>query len=175
MGIGRCAVPIRHAAARMARAVALALVLPLAHAPVRAAPLPAWSLGPRPLPGWLQSETDLMVTPEIVQSRWSSLVRLPNSRPSYALSSAPAAAWTNLAYSPVLIDMGPTRLAAAEPQVYVRPQFALGGSSESLRGWLRLAGINAAACMAPVMRMHSSFAGSSNHAKVSLSAHCSVH
>ena len=175
MGIGRCAVPIGHAAARAARAVAAALVLQLPQAPVLAAAEPTWPLAPRPLPGWLQSETDLMVTPEIVQSRWSSLVRLPNSRPSYTLSSAPAAAWTSLAHSPVLIDLGPTRLAAAEPQVYVRPQFALGGSSESLRGWLRLAGINAASCTAPLMKMHSSFAGSSSHAKVSLSAHCSVH
>ena len=127
------------------------------------------------LPGWLRLETSLSVTPEILDTRWSSLVRAPSSVPDYSLASAAPEAWSALSHVPALIDISPTHLAAGEPQTYVRPQFALGASSDSLRSWLRFAGINASACTAPLMKMHSSFAGSSSHAKVSLSARCSLH
>jgi hypothetical protein len=127
------------------------------------------------LPGWLRLETNLSVTPEILDTRWSSLVRAPSSVPDYSLASAAPEAWSTLSHVPALIDISPTHLAAGEPQTYARPQFALGASSDSLRSWLRFAGINASACTAPLMRMHSSFAGSSSHAKVSLSARCSLH
>jgi len=128
------------------------------------------------LAGWLRLETRLSVTPEILDTRWSSLVRGPCSTPDYSLSTAAASAnWGPTIRAPSLIEISPPRPAAAEPQVYVRPQFALGVPSDSLRGWLRFAGLNASACTAPLMKMHSSFAGGSSHAKVSLSARCSIH
>jgi hypothetical protein len=127
-------------------------------------------------PGWVRLETNLNVTAEILDTHWSSLVRAPSSLPDYSLASATqAAAWAEVSRAPTLIDMGTTRLAAGEAQTYVRPQFALGASSDSLRGWLRFAGINASTCTAPLMKMHSSFADSSSHARVSLSARCSLH
>jgi hypothetical protein len=152
---------------------ALALLLALLQMSPRDA---AAAAGDPTATGWLHLETDLSVTPEILDTRWSSLVRAPSSTPDYSLASAaPAAAWSALSHAPTLIDIAPQHLAAGEPQTYVRPQFALGASSDSLRGWLRFAGINASTCTAPLMKMHSSFAGSSSHAKVSLSARCSVH
>jgi len=127
-------------------------------------------------PGWLQLETDLSVNPEVLDTRWSSVVRLPSSAPDYSLASAePLASWSTWSRVPALIEITPNRLAAAEPQVYFRPQFALGGRSESLRSWLRVAGLDATSCMAPLMKMHSSFAGASAHANVSVSARCSFH
>jgi len=135
--------------------------------------------GPDPDPtrsGWLRLETSLSVTAEMLDTRWSSLVRTPSSPPDYSLASPGASvSWSPLSHTPNLIDISPARLAASEPQVYVRPQFALGISSDSLRGWLRSAGLNASTCTAPLMKMHSSFAGSNAHAKVSLSARCSLH
>ena len=87
----------------------------------------------------------------------------------------PVTSWISLSRNPLQIDLGPAHLAAAEPQTYARPQFALGGPSDSLRRWLRQAGIDAGTCVAPLMKMHSSFAGSSARANVSLSARCSLH
>ena len=128
-------------------------------------------------PGWLQLETSLSVTPEILETRWTSLVRLPNARPDYALAAAtPPPAWANAPAIGHFVEMSPSRASARDLQpVYVRPQFVLGNSSDALRGWLRRAGIDATTCTAPLMKMHSAFAGSSTRANVSLSARCSVH
>lgn len=154
---------------RQAPSCALALALLLA-APCRAQG-PAAPL----LPGWPGIETRLNVTAEMLDTRWSSLVRTPSSAPDYSLASqSPATTWSPFRHAPDLIDLTPPVPAAGQSQVYVRPQFALGVSSESLRGLLRFAGVDATACTAPLMRMHSSFAGSTSHAKVSLSARCSI-
>lgn len=166
-----CAPPTVPQSRRWPRgALALALLLGMpAHASERS---PAETA----LPGWARMETRLSLTPEMLESRWTSLVRAPNSAPDYSLATAVAnATWDPIRHAPNLIDITPTRLAAGEPQVYVRPQFALGMSSDSLRSWLQFAGVNASTCTAPLMKMHSSFAGSSSHAKVSLSARCSIH
>ncbi len=128
-------------------------------------------------PGWLQLETSLSVTPEILEARWTSLVRLPSAPPDYALAAAtPPPAWANAPAFGRFVEMSPTGGSTRNLQaVYVRPQFVLGNSSDALRGWLRLAGIDATTCTAPLMRMHSAFAGSATRANVSLSARCSVH
>lgn len=127
-------------------------------------------------PGWLQLETSLRVTPEVLESRWTSLVRRPGARPDYALAPASAPPpWSNVALIGRIVEWSASPPSGRDAQtMYVRPQFALGNSSEALRGWLRRAGIEAATCTAPLMKMHSSFAGSTTRANVSLSARCSV-
>lgn len=128
-------------------------------------------------PSWLQLETDLTVSREMLDTRWSSLVRPPSSAPDYSLAAAQQqlSSWNALSKVPSLIEVSPAHVAASNPQLIVAPQFALGGSSDSLRSWLRFAGIDASHCMAPLMKMHSSFAGSTSHANVSVSARCSLH
>jgi len=127
-------------------------------------------------PGWLQLETGLHVSREALDTRWSSVVRRPASAPDYSLANVERVLpWSSLSKVPVILETSPSHLAASEPQTVYRPQFALGGASESLRSWLRVAGIDASHCLAPLMKMHSSFAGSSQHANVSVSARCSIH
>jgi hypothetical protein len=124
----------------------------------------------------LQLDTDLSFSRESLDTHWSSVVRAPASTPDYSLAAAlPPAEWNRMGQVSSLIEYTPPRMSAANPQVIVRPQFALGGSSDSLRSWLRFAGIEASHCMAPVMKMHSSFAGSTSQANVSVSARCSLH
>jgi len=133
-------------------------------------------------PGWVGLDTDLVVGREVIDSRWSALVRRPDSRPEYSLAGTPhTGSWSRagfggglLSYSPPHVASATTAGAQAAP-VIARPQFALGSSSSELRSWLQFAGIDATGCMAPVMKMHSTFAGSTSHAKVSLSARCSTH
>ncbi len=127
---------------------------------------------------WLQVDTDLAFDPKLLDARWNSLVRTPLPAPDYSLASAVRVApWMGTGGLPVHLETGDsTHLRASEPQAYVRPQFALGGgSSESLRHWVRVAGISATSCTAPLMKMHSGFAGGSTHANVSVSARCSFH
>ena len=129
-----------------------------------------------PTPSWLQLESGLSVDRETLDTRWSSVVRIPSSPPDYSLTSElPRASWNSLNRVPTMIEVAPTHIGASDPQVYLRPQIVLGGSSESLTSLLRDAGINASGCMAPLMRMHSSFAGSTSRASVSVSARCSIH
>jgi hypothetical protein len=136
----------------------------------------AASADPAYAPSWLELDTRLSVSHDALQPHGSSVVRPPDAHGDYSLASAhDLASWRGLTRVPTLIDVVPLPLAASEPQAYYRPQFALGESSESLRSWLRVAGLNASSCMAPLMRMHSSFAGSNAHAKVSISARCRVH
>ncbi len=128
------------------------------------------------LAGWPGIETRLKVTAEMLDTHWTSLVRAPDSAPDYSLAAPAAGArWSPLRRSSDLIEFAPVRPGNGDAQAYVRPQFALGLPSDSLRGWLRNAGVDASACTAPLMKMHSAFAGSSAHAKVSLSARCSIH
>ncbi len=128
------------------------------------------------LPGWLQLETGLTVTPEVLQARWTALVRVPAARADYSLAAPAAApAWGNSIGATRFFELGSVRAGGTDQPAYVRPHFALGESSEALRGWLRLAGIDATACTAPLMKMHSAFAGSTSRANVSLSARCSLH
>jgi|GEM_PF-4117478 len=125
---------------------------------------------------WLLVDTDLRVNGEMINTRWSSLVRQPMSAPDYSLASvARTSYWRVGGLLPVQLDTDPGHLAAADPLGYVRPQFALGGPSDSLRSWLRVAGISATGCTAPLMKMHSTFAGGNSHANVSVSARCSFH
>ncbi|SPE30535.1 exported hypothetical protein [Burkholderiales bacterium] len=127
-------------------------------------------------PDWLQLETGLRVSREALDSHWSSVVRRPASRPDYSLANTePMLPWSSLSKVPVILETSPSHVAASEPQTVYRPQLSLGGASESLRSWLRVAGIDASHCLAPLMKLHSSFAGSSQHANVSVSARCSIH
>lgn len=140
--------------------------------------LQALAAGPiRPIPSWVQLETDLSVDREVIDTRWSSVVRAPASAPDYSLAGeASAVGWRNLTKVPGFVEVYPTRLSASDAQISLRPQLVLGGgSSESLRSWLRVAGFNVTSCIAPVMRMHSTFADSNTHANVSVSARCSFH
>ena len=125
-----------------------------------------------PTPSWLQLETDLTVDREVIDTRWSSVVRPPSSHPDYSLAGEQSpVAWNTLNKVPSFIEVAPTHLVASDPQVYFRPQLVLGGgSSESLRSWLRVAGFDVTNCIGPLMKMHSGFADSSTHANVSVSA-----
>jgi len=129
-----------------------------------------------PMLSWLQLETGLSVSRETLDTRWSSVARAPSLAPDYSVGSArPWAAWGGIGNVPALIEISPAHLAAMDPRAFVRPQLALGGSSDSLRSWLQFVGINAGHCMAPLMKMHSSFADSTSHASISVSARCSIH
>ncbi len=171
-GAGRAQRPVGALLLQGAWAITGAAAIAAAAAPpVSAPPLDSSQ------PGWLQLETSLTVTPEVLETRWTSLVRLPNSRPDYSLAAtAPPPAWNNVPAVAHFVELSANRPSGqAAQQVFLRPQFALGNSSDALRGWLRLAGIDATACTAPLMKMRSTFAGSSSRANVSLSARCSVH
>jgi hypothetical protein len=126
---------------------------------------------------WVQLDTDLSVDREVIDTRWSSVVRASALAPEYSLSSQTSMpSWNGLYKTKNYIEVYPTRLSASNPQISFRPQLVLGGgSSESLRSWLRVVGFNVTSCIAPVMRMHSSFADSNTHANVSVSARCSFH
>lgn len=126
---------------------------------------------------WVQLETDLSVDREVIDTRWNSVVRAPASAPDYSLArGASLVGWSELNKVPSYIEIYPTRLSASDSQISLRPQLVLGGgSSESLRSWLRVAGFDVTNCIAPVMRMHSSFADSNTHANVSVSARCNFH
>lgn len=129
------------------------------------------------IPSWVQLDTDLSVDPQVIDTRWSSVVRTPASAPDYSLGTESSTlAWNSLYKIPSYIEVYPSRLSASDPQVSLRPQLVLGGgSSESLRSWLRVAGLNVTKCTAPLMRMHSAFADSTTHANVSVSARCNFH
>jgi len=130
-----------------------------------------------PMPSWVQLDTELSVDQEVINTRWSSVVRSPGSAPDYSLASeTPTFSWSGLYKAQNYIEVYPSRLSASDPQISLRPQLVLGGgSSESLRSWLRVAGFNVTNCIAPVMRMHSGFADSNTHANVSVSARCNFH
>jgi hypothetical protein len=126
---------------------------------------------------WLHLDTGLDVTREALDTHWSSIVRQPDDRPDYSLSSpeGAAAVWSRYARSPAVIDFVPTHMLASDPQRDYRPQFALGGSSTSLNALLRGAGIDASGCLAPLMRMHSTISGNGPRTNVSVSARCNIH
>ncbi len=126
---------------------------------------------------WVELDSHLSVDREVIDTRWSSVVRLPASAPDYRLASEVSSfSWDGLKKVPNMLEVFPTRVSASDPQIVIRPQLVLGGgSAESLRSWLRVAGINVTSCIAPVMRMHSSFADSNTHANVSVSARCNFH
>jgi len=130
-----------------------------------------------PMASWPQLETDLNVDREMIDTRWSSVVRPPSSAPDFSLAGdGSSAAWNGLNKLPAFVELSPTRIVGSDPQVNFRPQLVLGGgSSESLRSWLRVAGFNVSTCTAPLMRMHSGFADSNTHANVSVTARCSFH
>lgn len=128
-----------------------------------------------PMPSWPQLETRLSVSREALDTRWSAVARPPSSAPDYSVGSArPWAAWGGIGNVPALIEISPEHVGATDLRAFIRPQLALGGSSDSLRSWLQFVGINAGHCMAPLMKMHSSFADSTSHANVSVSARCSI-
>jgi hypothetical protein len=131
---------------------------------------------PGSVPSWVQLDTALTVNREVLDTRWSTLVRTPASRPDYSLLSARGStAWSASDRIGEVVDLSPATPVADHPQVLTRPQFAFRGSSESLRSWLRIAGVEATHCIAPEMRMNSTFAGAGAHANVSVSARCNIH
>lgn len=127
-------------------------------------------------PGWTSWDTSLHVSREALDSRWNTVVHLPDARADYSLGSAqPMRVWGSPGSVAGFIEIAPPHFSANDPRGFVRPQFALGGTSDSLRLLLRDAGFDAAHCLAPVMKMRSGFAGGSTPATVSLSARCSLH
>jgi len=86
--------PLKGRTASLRPALLLVLLLPLAPGTATA------SAGDPTTPGWVRLETRLSVTPEILDTRWSSVVRAPSSLPDYSLSSAaPSAAAQSLSRS----------------------------------------------------------------------------
>lgn len=127
------------------------------------------------LPSWVQLDAALPVNRDTLDSRWNSVVHTPDALPDYALATPQGhAAWAIAGRAAGFVDLSPT-LGSSQGQAYIRPQFALGGESNTLRSWMRLAGIDAAACIAPLMRMHSGVAGGNTRANVSVSARCTIH
>jgi hypothetical protein len=125
---------------------------------------------------WLRLDTGLQVSRESLDTRWHSLVSAPGAESDYSLSSPEAAdRWNRMTRGLASIEFEPTHLLASDPQRDYRPHFELGSSSDSLRTWLRGAGLNASTCMAPLMRMHSTVAGTGPRTNVSVSARCSFH
>jgi len=153
--------------------------------PARAAPpdAPGTPLAAFSLPSisasdyWLHLDTGLAIDRDALDAHWSSLVRQPDDRPDDSLAGSDLTAlhWNRTGRSPAVIDFVPTHMLASDPQRDYRPQFALANSSSSLNALLRRAGIDAAGCLAPLMRMHSTIAGSGPRTNVSLSARCSIH
>src|ERR1700687_497825 len=73
-------------------------------------------------PDLLRFDTDLNVSREALDTRWSSVVRLPASTPDYSLASVrPLAEWDRLGRVPSLIEISPPHVSASDPQVIVRP------------------------------------------------------
>lgn len=141
-----------------------------------AAAVPAHAGGAQSQPSWVQLDSDLSVSRETFDNGGDSVVRRPFQAPDYSLATAPSRReWSLLPAHGSWVEVAPMRASNNSAAAYVRPQFTLGTSSDSLRGLLRGAGINASSCMAPMMKMHSSFAGSSSQANVSVSARCSLH
>jgi len=174
MAVFRCAIQMHPGRTGAQRGIALRRRCLLACLGLAVlAPTTAAQLGDTP--GWTAWDSGLQVSREALDTRWSSVVRLPASRPDYSLGDLrPMRAWGAGGMGTSFIDI-PQHFAGAEAPVYVRPQFALGGTSDSLRLLMRGAGFDATKCVAPLMKMKSGFAGSSTHANVSFSARCSLH
>jgi len=139
-------------------------------------PLPSIAAEPQAVQSWPQIESGYTVLPELPELRWRGLD--PQRSADFGqrragISGEPG--WSSTASAPALLHIAHTDPDSRGAQVFVRPQLVLGGSSEVLGTWLRAIGISASKCQAPLMKMHSTFAGSNSHAKVSLSAHCTVH
>jgi hypothetical protein len=125
---------------------------------------------------WIRLDTNLDVSSATLEEPWSGTTRALERTPDYSLAgSASENLWGHPVRVPGVVEFDPTRLLASDPQREYRPQFSLGSSSDSLRSWLRFAGIEALGCVAPLMRMHSTVAGSGPHTNVSVSARCSFH
>jgi hypothetical protein len=125
---------------------------------------------------WLHLDTDLNVPSRSLDTPWHAIVQPPDRPIDYTLSSAEAPeTWGHLGGTPGILELDPEHLLHTDPQRDYRPQLALGGSSESLRSWLREAGINASSCLAPLMRMHSTISGTGPRTNVSISARCNFH
>lgn len=139
--------------------------------------LSAFSLGSISAPNyWLHLDTGLPVSRDSLETHWRATVRPPDPKSVYSLSSTEAVdPWYHLAHSPASIELNPTHLLPYDPQRDYHPHLELGSSSDSLRSFLRDAGLNASTCIAPVMRMHSTVAGTGPRTNVSVSARCSFH
>jgi hypothetical protein len=126
------------------------------------------------MPSWLEMDSGLSARRDMLESRWSSVVRLP----SWALDTSPVGRSSSpviaLDHLSALIDVTPPTLAADNPAAYVRSQFALATSSDTLRSVLRFVGINARHCVVPFMRMHSTLPGGDARARASILAKCST-
>lgn len=146
----------------------------LSRSPAASSP---WSLSsPSTVGYWLRLDSDLRVTSETLEDPWPGPARSFERRPDYSLAPDPSASsWGGVSHASGLIELNPTHLLASDPQRDYRPQFSLGSSSDSLRSLLRVAGIEASGCVAPLMRMHSTVVGAGPHTNVSVSARCSIH
>ena len=110
----------------------------------------------------------------MLEPRWTSVVRRAPSTPDAAQDARPAGSSSPFGHAPALFDIAPTNWSADSSRTYVRPQFALGTSSDTLRSLLQFVGVNARHCVMPLMKMHSNVAGGSSKAKASISASCST-
>ncbi len=127
-------------------------------------------------PSWVHLETGLSVGRDVLDARRESLVRIPHMQFDYFLTDGThlVPSWATAYGGVPMMETSRVAVPGADPRIYVRPQFALGTSSLALRSWLRSAGIDAAKCTAPLMNLHSAFAGTNTHADVSISARCSL-
>lgn len=128
---------------------------------------------------WLRLDTGLSVPRESLDAHWRSVVRSADSRAESPTANPEVSRiWSGLAGAPDLprmFELDSTHLLASDPQRDLRPHFVLGNSSDSLRTWLRGAGLDASRCVAPLMKMHSTIDGTGPHTNVSVSARCSFH
>jgi hypothetical protein len=128
-------------------------------------------------PSWVHLETGLSVGRDVLDARREALVQIPHMQFNYFLTDGThlTPSWATDYAGISMLETSRVVVPGSDARTYVRPQFALGTSSLALRSWLRSAGIDAAKCTAPLMNLHSAFAGSNTHADVSISARCSVH
>jgi hypothetical protein len=126
-------------------------------------------------PIWLHMDTALSVPRESLLAAPASVVRSWGASSGYSLALGGPNRWGRADPPPGFVDLPESHLLGVDPEHPMRPQFTLGGTSESLRTLMRDVGLNASKCMAPLMRMHSTVADGGPRTNVSLSAKCSFH
>jgi len=125
---------------------------------------------------WLRLDTGLHVSRGVLEEGWHGTAQPAGRGSDFALPSPAAARWSLAPPTgPTLLDRPATQLFSADPQHPLRPQIVLGSASDSLRSFLREAGLGASTCMAPLMKMHSTIDGSGPRTSVSVSAKCNFH
>jgi hypothetical protein len=130
---------------------------------------------PSSTPGWIHLDTDLLVTRDMLETRWAAYGMRNSMSGDYRLPTANlSTSWTMVRMGGMGVELFTPEFGRVDSPVFVRPQFALASASPALRDALRAAGFEAHRCMAPVMRLRGSLTGGANSAGVTLLARCSL-